>query len=344
MGKRGVKGDAVVAICKRNPDKPTLWISKRLHAKHPGLFPTVASARDLVRYHRNERLDRTANDPIERTCDNSTRNMLARIPKTSAKKRDPFVIHGAQRILRLSDIHFPIHDEAALGAALNHGKEYDPTIILLDGDVADLHDFMRHEKRSMKRYVREEVGCIVSFFDLLREEFPKARIIWKEGNHEERLRAYLISNAPALMDAEDEDDEDDEIFDLPGFVRLVSKRMDATLGVEWVNNKRIIRAGELSIIHGHELGRGGGGVNPARWLFLRTGENAICGHFHRTSEHSEPSLSRKQRGAWSTGCLCDLSPEYMPENKWNHGFATIDVDADGGFMVSNHRIIDGRVR
>jgi hypothetical protein len=43
------------------------------------------------------------------------------------------------------------------------------------------------------------------------------------------------------------------------------------------------------------------------------------------------------------GCLCDLSPDYAIVNRWNHGFAIVDIDEDGSFEVHNHKIIDGRV-
>jgi hypothetical protein len=40
-----------------------------------------------------------------------------------------------------------------------------------------------------------------------------------------------------------------------------------------------------------------------------------------------------------------LRPEYARINKWNHGFASVTVDADGSFDVTNYRITaDGRVR
>jgi hypothetical protein len=131
-------------------------------------------------------------------------------------------------------------------------------------------------------------------------------------------------------------------LDIMGLIAMVGGA-DAITGIEWVEDKRVIRSGKLACLHGHEFAGGGGGVNPARWLFLRTGENAVCGHFHRTSEHSEPSLSREARAAWSTGCLCDMRPSYMPHNKWNHGFAWIDVEVDGHFALKNLRIINGKV-
>jgi len=33
----------------------------------------------------------------------------------------------------------------------------------------------------------------------------------------------------------------------------------------------------------------------------------------------------------------------MPLNKWNHGFAMIEMGKDGNFKVRNHKIINGEV-
>jgi len=38
--------------------------------------------------------------------------------------------------------------------------------------------------------------------------------------------------------------------------------------------------------------------------------------------HTEMTIERKQISSWSIGCLCGLAPQFMPVNKWNHGFAT----------------------
>lgn len=48
-------------------------------------------------------------------------------------------------------------------------------------------------------------------------------------------------------------------------------------------------------------------------------------------------------GTWSTGCLCDLHPDYAPLNKWNHGFAFVEVFNGGKFEVQNLFISDGKV-
>jgi hypothetical protein len=47
---------------------------------------------------------------------------------------------------------------------------------------------------------------------------------------------------------------------------------------------------------------------------------------------------------WSTGCLCDLTPEYARINRWNHGAAIVTVFDDGEYEVHNFRIAHGKVR
>ena len=46
---------------------------------------------------------------------------------------------------------------------------------------------------------------------------------------------------------------------------------------------------------------------------------------------------------WSTGCLCDLHPDYRPLNNWNHGFAIVEVAKDGTFQVQNKTVINGTI-
>ena len=48
-------------------------------------------------------------------------------------------------------------------------------------------------------------------------------------------------------------------------------------------------------------------------------------------------------GAWAVGCLCGLSPDYMPINDWNLGFAFITRENDGNFSVENKKIINGYI-
>ena len=164
---------------------------------------------------------------------------------------------------------------------------------------------------------------------MVRAAFPNIPIYFKEGNHCYRMERHLMKYAPVLIGMAE--------FELPTLLRM------AETGIEYIRNKRTIHAGSLTIGHGDEW-RGAGGVNPARWLSLRAGESMLIGHFHRTSQHIERTVRQTVRGWWSTGCLCELQPAYMPYNNWNHGFAMVYLNSDGSFEVDNKTIIQGKVR
>ena len=324
--------------CDKYPDTPHDTLARMIYAKHKDVFTSLNAVACSVRRvrgvlppsERKKKISKLSNY----TGEASSVPPMWRLPASMADEHTEYVVHGAQRILRLSDIHFPFHDPVALEAALNYGVEHDPTIILLAGDILDLPNLSTHPTLSPRDLLEQEFVMMAEFLHQLRTNFPKARIIWMEGNHEVRVKHYLMRKAPELFSLPN--------MDVPGLLCSYGGP-EAMMGVEWVHDCRVVRTGHLAHLHGHEF-RGGGGVNPARWLFLRAGENAICGHFHRTSEHSEPSLSREARGAWTTGCLCTTTPDWMRHTKWNLGFAWIDVEQHGEFRVKNIRIVNGKVR
>lgn len=338
MSQPTIKGKTIREYCRSHPDLPHLTLAKIVYRENPKLYANEEVVRRLISYHRGATRNGSGKyvaEPIEYTGGQkgNTTRFQYRAPKTEAENLEDVYVHGAQRVLRLSDIHYPFHDPQALEAAVEYGMKHDPTILLLGGDIMDCHDLSVHDKDPRDRYTETELRMIGDELKQFRRAFPKARIIWQEGNHEQRLKRYLQRKAPELWGL--------PMLDIPGLVNMVNGP-DAMMGVEWVDECRTIHIGHLAFLHGHEF-RGGGGVNPARWLFLRTGENALCGHFHRTSEHSEPTLSRKQVATWTSGCLCEMRPAYLRNNKWNHGFMWIDVEQSGKFRVKNIRVMDGKI-
>lgn len=253
----------------------------------------------------------------------------AGLPEPLPLSYDPAVLDTPGDWLVLSDVHIPYHDKRTIEAAVDEARGRGAVGVLLNGDILDCHQLSHHYREPDAARFRDEVDKGGQFLDWLRARLPRARLVFKFGNHDERLRRYLAERAPELFGLEG--------FDLQGVLNLGRR------GVEWVADKRVVRLGKLAVVHGHEF-RGGGGVNPARWLFLRAVSTALCGHFHRTSEHHEQGLDRRIHGVWSVGCACFLYPQYDPNNKWNHGYALVRVAADGSFVVTNRRILrDGSV-
>lgn len=276
-GKRQKVGDVVLEWCAKYPSVPDLTLARMIHSKNKALG-SVSSIRNAVRWHRGSKMNKEkvrekgqrghkAPNPVGSKAEVSKVAFCYRAPKSYAEAHEDFIIHGAQRILRLSDIHYPFHDERALEAAINYGIKKDPTILLLDGDIIDAHDLSAYERDPRHRYTEIELKMVAGEFEQFKMAFPGARIVYKYGNHCCRLEKYLIRRAPELFGLPG--------LDLPGLISMAGGP-DSIRGVEWVGDDRTIRAGHLSFLHGHEFRGGGGGINPARWLFLRTGESAIC--------------------------------------------------------------------
>lgn len=253
------------------------------------------------------------------------------IPAPVDRTYQPFIIDTPGWWLILSDVHLPYHDCRTIELAIAEAKANKVVGVLLNGDILDMHGLSRFDKDpTAPRYIQEREAGLQLLSYVRYHVGKQARIVWKEGNHEERLIAYLLSHAPALFGIEE-----------LGFHSLMKLREQ---GVEWVGDRRVIRLGKLNVVHGHEYRPTiQAPVNPARGLFLRAKSLALCGHFHQTSEHHEPNIAGKSQGAWSTGCACQLHPLYLPLNRWNLGFCMVHVGADGGFAVRNLRVVDNEV-
>jgi predicted phosphodiesterase len=247
-----------------------------------------------------------------------------------AAVREDFIL-GPGRYLILSDIHIPYHDLKALQIALEYGRANGIENVLLNGDIIDCHQLSRYETSPDARSFAQELHTLRMFLALLRQNFG-GWIGYKVGNHEHRLSMYLMSKAP-------------ELFDMPelGFGSLAHLE---EFDIDLIESKQIVKAGRLNIIHGHEFGKSNfSPVNPARGAFIRTKCSTMAGHNHQTSEHHESNLNGDAMACWSTGCLCEMSPAYMPLAylRWNHGFAVVEVEQGGSFTVENKRIIGDKV-
>jgi predicted phosphodiesterase len=307
---------AIKDLIAGNPDLPKRTIARMLFRDHPLLFQSLDAARSLVRYYtgckgelgRSHAADKSLFREKGKAGD-------VFMPESIAADWTRFEL-GEGKILTLSDVHIPFHDPAAFEGCVGYGRKRNPDIVLLNGDWADFYSISHWDRNPSVTSLKKEIDACKAGFEYLRDRFPKARIIYKLGNHDERFDLFLWRRAPELFGLSD--------------VGL-DKIMDLNLwGVEMVKDKRIIMAGKLAVVHGHEFPKGiSSPVNPARGFFMRGQECTIGGHLHRTSEHTEPTMLGRYITTWSTGALCNLNPQYSPINKWNHGFAYITVDSRG---------------
>lgn len=329
------KRDVLTALLRRFPNAPSASLARRAYKENPKLWPNVEAARTSVRYlrgasghhHRAGSADKSLHRTPQRPGD-----PFGALPEglvEGGKAWHPFEITGAARTLVLSDVHVPYHDRDALTVALTYGHDRDADHILLNGDILDFFSVSRWEKDPRERDFARELQTGRDVLEVIRKAFPKARIVFKLGNHEERWERYLFAKAPELLGVAD--------FQLEKLLRFDEYK------IECVADCRPIRLGRLNVVHGHEYRFGiQAPVNPARGFYLRAKAPVLGGHLHQTSQHSEKNLEGNVISAWSTGCLCNMTPAYARINNWNLGFAYVETDKDGVFEVQNLRIIKGK--
>lgn len=323
MPKGNVKNQSVVLEYVRAYRNASSWELAGLIMKEiPGMYKSLDSARAAVRYYRGSvsQKNRARMDP-------SLCFPKITAPRSDCKSLTPFIIdYDCFPIIAGGDAHFPYHDEDAVEMFFERASSMGAKTIVLMGDWMDMHQASHFLKDPRARHVPEEIAMMREFLAGVRKAFKGVRIIYKIGNHEDRLENYVKSNAPELFGLDD--------ITLPSLLRLEES------GVEVVPSRQMMKLGKLYALHGHEVGRGVfSPVNPARGLYLKTKKSAICAHYHQTSEHVEKNLDDKVESCWTIGCLCGMKPEYMPVNRWNQGFAEVYAE-DDMYTVKNRKIIN----
>ena len=317
--------------CSKFPKTPSLTLAKKLFAEYPEVYKDIETARSLIRIIRGK----NGNFNKKNTTDKTLFEEKARplnpfaLPKSYAKKRRHIELKGT-KFLMLYDIHIPYQDNEALTVAINEGIRQGCDAVILGGDALDCHMISDFVKDPRKRKFKDELYAMRQFVDTLRGQFPNAHIYYKEGNHEERYWRYMRIKAPELFDI--------DAFDFASLCHLDKHN------ITWIDGKSKLNIGKLSIFHGHEFGKQFlPSVNVARGLFMKTKVSAMCGHHHQTAEHNERDANGKFITCWGVGCLSELSPDYNPYSKYNHGFAIVEKGTNGNYSVKNLRIHEGQI-
>ena len=246
----------------------------------------------------------------------------------------PFIIPDTVTKLGIiSDVHIPFHNKENLNAALNFLQQKEINGLLLNGDIVDCYKSSYFLKDPRMRDMIDEFNMLREFIDNLNSMFD-CPIFYKLGNHEERIEMSVMRQIPELVHFVTFENclSDGGKFDFDEYKLTIIK------------DKRIVKfTRHLSILHGHEYRTGM--FNPvgiARWLYMKARGNAACGHGHKKDSFAARSIEGKTIETNAIGCLCDMTPQYMPLNDWQAGFAIVKRE-DEYYKFSNFLIENGRV-
>ena len=327
-----ISGKLAREICNKFPKHGNLTLAKILFKENKTVYTSVETARAAIRRVRGSKGEDSNKLVKDKSLfgQNKITTSGYNLPEEYNEEIKEFKIPRAyKRVGIISDAHIPFHSNEYIAASLNYLKSKKIDCLLLNGDIADCYQLSRFEKDPRKRSFANELESIRQFLDVLAKHFPNTKIYYKIGNHELRYQKFLLGKAPELLGVEE--------FRFDALLQF-GKR-----GIGLIEDKQIVQAGKLNILHGHEIIGGAGGVNPARSMYLKTSESVLVSHFHKTSSHTETSILGKMTTTHSIGCLCYLRAEYMPYNKWNAGFAYVDIESNGDYELQNLRILKGKV-
>ncbi len=317
---------------------PTLTLAKKIYGENIEEFINLESVRSCLRYlrgasgqKRRDHVERLKEDKGYAKDNPNNLNPFPLLPKPIKHFENwgHFQVEDSEKMLCLYDVHVPFHDQEALEVALSHAEEEGVDCILLAGDTADFFSISFHEKNPKMRDFAGEIVLVRQFLEHLRGRFPDARIIYKWGNHEVRMNRYYTVKAPELLFVDD--------FQFKSIMRLDE------LGIELIDDMRLVQFQDYVLCHGHEFFGGGGGAYPAKSYFMKAKTNIISGHLHRISEYSEQDLFGNIKRAYSSGCLCSKNQDYAQINFWQHGFVIMHKGKKGKAKVDNLLIVDGEI-
>jgi len=329
LHNRNKDTDIIIEYLQKFPEAPSKTLARKIYADHP-TFTSFEGVYTRVRYyrgqlgagHRKNLKDKSFQKELKVKHIMNEKSL----PESHTKTRTQFTFPtGCTKLGVFGDVHIPYHDNLALETMFTKFEEEGVDSILINGDLLDFYQLSFHEKDPRMVHFKDEIEAGKEFLDYCRSRFANIPIYYITGNHENRFERYLRIKASELLDMDE--------FRLDVILHVAEYK------IEVIPFRSKVVFGDYTIEHGDKI-PGAGGVVPARTLLMRLKSNSIVNHFHKSSESSqrvygvgEPTTIK----AYSLGCMCDLAPEYMEINEWNHGFAIMTKIKDK-VSVRNYKI------
>lgn len=239
------------------------------------------------------------------------------------------VLPSAYRVLFVPDCHHPHVDSVAWRLMLLAARDYEPDIIVLLGDFGDVASVSDHPPDEVAEVptLAEEVFAVSAALGQL-EQLGATRLIYIEGNHEQRLSRHIARNSPQLWDC----------LNWRELLKLEDR------GWEWVEYRQTFQLGKLCITHD----TGEAGINAHRSASNAHMGSTVIGHTHRMAYEVRGTFGGPPYLAAMFGWLGDhtRAARYVHDAKarsqWAHGFGTGLLLEDGICHVQPVPIVSGK--
>lgn len=214
---------------------------------------------------------------------------------------------GNTKIICINDLHIPFHDINATSLCFEFIKEQQPNYLVLNGDIIDCYwesTFVKNPNHHT--YLQEECDAFYKLFHSLKKYIPNTKIVYINGNHEDRIKRETWKNT-AFFGVKS--------LEIPNLLKFDK------LNIEFQPTRKIIN--NFIFTHGNAA-RKDSSYSAKAELINHNCHSGISGHTHRLGGFNQTSMD--EVSSWyENGCLCTLNPEYTKEEpNWQQGFGLLD--------------------
>lgn len=242
------------------------------------------------------------------------------------------------QILVIPDMHIPYHSVSGWSLLLSVVRGWQPDIIVIIGDFADMYAISLHDKDPSRAFRLEEelIEVEEKIQELDAAALPNAsRRIYIEGNHEHRISRFIKKN-PVLHNLRG--------LSFAELIRLQEK------GWEFYPYGTHTTVGKLNLTH--DVGYAG--VNAVRQTGQVFESNVVTGHTHRMAVHYFGNVRGESHVSASFGWLGDASKiDYrhraLVSREWQLGFGIGHMKENGTIhlqavpIIRNECVVDGKL-
>ena len=296
---------------------PNRTLAKIIFAENPQHFTSIENARDAVRRvdGKNGVRDRFKSEHLQQYMTSERPKNPFNLPQMEDRHREPYVLPLADNnILVLADLHIPYSHIPTIEKAFQYGLDKKVNTIILLGDVLDNHHLSFFQKDPRKRHQDEEFAICKEFLRRLRDIFPDCQIYWLKGNHDIRWEKNIVMKFGEVATMQH--------FELESVLALHEER------IHLIDDKVLVRAGDLYFHHGHQFFGRFAPAYPAKALWDKTNMQIMIGHCHTHTKYEKQTIEGPKK-TYIVGCMSEvgMNVDYNPIlNQYKRGFAHVVIE------------------
>lgn len=232
------------------------------------------------------------------------------------------------KILVISDVHLPYSNKKAIELLFKFIPLYKPDRIIIAGDLIDMYSasrFLTNPDYGVS--IVEEIEQGIQFLKRLRVCAKNARIDFIEGNHDFRLRKYILDNANQIAGIEG--------IKLENLLKL--KELDIgwkpvqRFATSFVDNWLTVEG-----VHIGHFNKAAAGSGMTVRSLMQRGGSYVQGHTHRAGLILKRNLDGTQSFGVENPCLYDFGQApYTSSPDWMMGWTTITDGQPELILINN---------